>query len=265
MLENVDLEQKLRKSVYKMQRPHLQRRLYTLQQACLEAAVPVIVVFEGWDAAGKEAALKTLTRDLDPRALIIHDVQPPRTYESRMPWLWRFWLKIPRYGEMAIFYHSWYEHVLTDRVEAKLPRQKLTQAYRDIANFERALADDGYVIVKIFFHISQEEQARRFLELQNDPLSNWRVRPEHWERHHKRAQYVAAIEEMLKRTDAPGAPWTLIPATDAQWARITTFETVITRIERALDARGIVVPPENVASEEPPAEDAAVSIEQNLG
>jgi polyphosphate kinase 2 (PPK2 family) len=249
MLENVDLGLKLRKKVYKAQRPKLQRRLYALQRACIDAGLPVIVIFEGWDTAGKSAVQKTLTQHLDPRGLIIHDIQPPRTYETLMPWLWRFWLKIPRYGEMAIFYHSWYERVLRERVEDNLSRQNLSKAFRDIANFERALADDGYVIVKLFFHLSQEEQARRLNDMQSDPLSNWRVQPEHWERHHHYDHYVTAIKEMLKRTDAPSAPWTVIPATNFRWACVTTFETVITRIEHALEARGVALPAGDLGGE----------------
>lgn len=259
MLETVDLEQKLRKGVYKKQRPRLQQRLYALQIACRDAGVPVIIVFEGWDAAGKDTAMKMMTQKLDPRNVTIHDIQPPRTYETHMPWLWRFWLKIPRYGDMAIFYHSWYGRVLTERVETGLPKQDLHKAFRDISNFERALADDGYVITKLFFHISQEEQARRLTALQSDPLSSWRVQPVHWERHTKYEHYVAAIEEMLQRTDSPTAPWEIIPATDERWARSAAFEAVIQHMERALQARGQALPPDTYIEEaEPLPEDEEV-------
>jgi AMP-polyphosphate phosphotransferase len=256
MLEDVDLGLKLRKKDYKAQRPKLQRRLCALQRAGLDAGLPVIVVFEGWDAAGKSVVQRTLTQHLDSHSLVIHDIQPPRTYETLMPWLWRFWLKIPRYGEMAIFYHSWYERVLRERVEEGLSKQDLSRAFRDITNFEHTLADDGYVIIKLFLHLSQEEQARRLLDLQSDPLSNWRVRAEHWERHRRYGRYSAAINEMLRRTDTPGAPWTVIPATDFRWACMTTFETVVARIERALEARGVALPPEDLG-DEPAVENAA--------
>ena len=249
MLENVDLGLKLRKKVYKAQRPKLQRRLYALQRVCIDAGLPVIVVFEGWDAAGKSAVQKTLTQHLNPRGLVNYDIQPPRTYETLMPWLWRFWLKIPRYGEMAVFYHSWYERVLRERVEGGLSRQDLSKAFRDIANFERALADDGYVITKLFFHISQEEQAHRLNDLQSDPLSNWRVRPEHWERHRRYGHYATAIKEMLKRTNTSSVPWTVIPATNFRWACVTAFKTVIARIEGALGVRGIALPTGDLGGE----------------
>ncbi len=252
MLENVDLEQKLRKSIYKAQRPNLQRRLCALQQTCMDSGLPAIIIFEGWDAADKALVQKALTQQLTPQSLVIHDIQPPRTYETLMPWLWRFWLKIPRYGEMAIFYHSWYEHILRERVESSLSRQDLSKAYRDITNFERALADDGCVIIKLFFHLSQEEQARRLNEMESDPLSNWRVRPEHWERHQRYGQYLTAIREMLKRTDASCAPWTVIAATNFRWACVTTLETVIARIESALESRGVALPAENTDGEPAP-------------
>jgi len=106
MLETVDLGKKLRKSAYKRERPKLQARLYTLQLACQAAEIPVIIIFEGWAAGGKNAAMKVLTQRLDPRGVSIYDIQPPRTYETHMPWLWRFWRRIPSYGEIAIFYHS---------------------------------------------------------------------------------------------------------------------------------------------------------------
>ena len=115
MLETVDLGRKLRKRDYKRKHPKLQQRLYALQLACRDAGIPVIIVFEGWAAAGKNAAMKLLTQRLDPRGVTIYDIQPPRTYETHMPWLWRFWRKIPAYGDIAIFYHSWYSRVLGER------------------------------------------------------------------------------------------------------------------------------------------------------
>ena len=257
MLETINLAQKLRKSAYKRKRPRLQQRLYALQLACRDAGIPVIIVFEGWAAAGKDAALKLLTHHLDPRGVTIYDIQSPRTYEMHMPWLWRFWRKIPSYGEIAIFYHSWYSRVLEERVEATLPKQDWPKAYRDIVNFERTLANDGYAIVKLFFHISKEAQAQRFRQLEQDPLSKWRVRPYHWERHAKYDQYAIAIEEMLKRTNSNHAPWTIIAASDRRWARIATFETTIRQIEATLQARGLPLPVEILAETASPQEKQA--------
>ena len=134
--------------------------------------------------------------------------------------------------------------MLRERVEGALPKKDLPKAFRDIINFERTLVDDGYVLIKLFFHISKAQQAKRFRQLEEDPLSKWRVNPHHWARHAKYGQYVMAIEEMLKRTHVERAPWHIISATDRRWARIAMFEMTIASIETALRARGVALPVE---------------------
>jgi polyphosphate kinase 2 (PPK2 family) len=175
-----------------------------------------------------------------------------------MPWLWRFWLKLPNYGEMAIFDRSWYGRVLVERVEGFTPEEEWRKAYRDIVDFERTIADDGYVIVKFFLHISKKEQKRRFKKLEKDPLESWHVQPEDWEHHRKYDQYVLAIEEMLERTETEWGPWTIVEATDRRWARVKIFETIIHRIEWALEKRGHSLPAErpNPNEEQPAPEEA---------
>ena len=156
MLEKIDLTRKLPKEAYQRLKPRLQRRLYDLQKACWDAKIPTIIVFEGWDAAGKGTAINLLTSRLDPRGFKLHPIQAPRTYETHLPWLWRFWQKTPNYGEMAIFDRSWYGRVLVERVEGLTPVQEWRKGYRDIGDFERTLSDDGYVIVKFFLHIAKK-------------------------------------------------------------------------------------------------------------
>jgi polyphosphate kinase 2 (PPK2 family) len=171
MLEKVDLTLKLPKEENKRQMPRLQRRLYDLEKACWDANVPSIIVFEGWDAAGKGTSISKLTSRLDPRGFKLYPIREARTFEKHLPWLWRFWLKTPNYGEMAIFDRSWYGRVLVERVEGLTPVQEWRKGYRDIVDFERNLADDGYVIVKFWLHISKKEQKRRFKKLEKNPLT----------------------------------------------------------------------------------------------
>jgi polyphosphate kinase 2 (PPK2 family) len=135
-----------------------------------------------------------------------------------------------------------------ERVEGFTPEEEWRKAYRDIVDFERTLADDGYVIVKFFLHISKKEQAKRFKTLEKDPLTAWHVQPEDWEHHKKYDHYVMAIEEMLERTDTEWGRWTIVEATDRRWARVKIFRTVVNRLEYALEARGCALP-------EGPAED----------
>jgi AMP-polyphosphate phosphotransferase len=254
MLEKIDLSRKLPKEEYKRLKPRLQRRLYDLQKASWDANIPTIIVFEGWDAGGKGTAINLLTSRLDPRGFKLYPIQGARTYETLLPWLWRFWLKIPNYGEMAIFDRSWYGRVLVERVEGLTPVREWRKGYRDIVDFERTLADDGYAIIKFFMHISKKEQKKRFKKLEKDPLKSWHVQSEDWEHHRKYKEYVVAIEEMLERTDTEWGPWTIVEATDRRWARVKIFQTIIRRMEEALQDRGLDLPeeePEPEPEEEP--------------
>lgn len=242
MLEKVDLDLKLEKSEYQALAPALQRHLSDLQKACWRAEVPTLIVFEGWDAAGKGSSVQLLTRHLDPRGFTLYAIQAARPHEQQVPWLWRFWQRIPAYGEIAIFDRSWYGRVLVERVEGFTPEERWRRAYRDIVNFERTLADDGAVIAKFFLHISKAEQARRFRRLEADPRTSWHVQPEDWEHHARYDDYVIAIEEMLERTDTEWGPWTLVEATDRRWTRYRILTTLIARLEAALQSRGLPLP-----------------------
>lgn len=244
MLEKIDLRKKLSKAEYKERLPYLRNRLYDLQKACWDAKIPSVIVFEGWDAAGKGSSIKALTRRLEPRGFKLYPIQAPRTYEVHMPWLWRFWVKLPNHGQMAIFDRSWYGRVLVERIEGLTSRKEWRKAYRDIVDFERAIADDGYVIIKFWLHISKKEQRRRFKRLEKDPLKAWHVQPEDWEHHRKYKEYLAAVEEMLERTETEWGPWTIVEATNRRWALVKVFSTVVERLEDTLKKRGLPLPPE---------------------
>lgn len=236
MLENINLKRKLTREEYKVCLPGLQKRLYDLEKACWDNRVSSVVVFEGWDASGKGTAIATLTQRLDPRGFKLYPITAPRTYEQQRPWLWRFWLKAPNRGEMVIFDNSWYRRVLTERVENEIPEQAWRQAYRDIVDFERMLADDGTVLIKLFLHISKKEQKERFTAIQNDPLEAWRVTEEDWARHKKYDKYLAATEEMLELTESEYGPWTIVEATSKWYARKKVFDTIIAGMEKGLGA-----------------------------
>jgi polyphosphate kinase 2 (PPK2 family) len=250
MLEKVDLTVKLPKETYKRLMPRLQRRLYDLEKACWDAKIPSIIVFEGWDAAGKGTSINKLTSRLDPRGFKLYPIREARTFEKHLPWLWRFWQKTPNYGEMAIFDRSWYGRVLVERVEGLTAVQEWRKGYRDIVDFERTLADDGYVIVKFWLHISKKEQKCRFRKLEKDPLTSWHVQPEDWEHYRRYNEYRLAVEEMLERTDTEWGPWTIVEATDRRWARVKIFQTIIRHLEEALKERGFELPEEEPEPEE---------------
>jgi polyphosphate kinase 2 (PPK2 family) len=236
MLENINLKRHLSRDEYAKALPGLERRLYDLEKACWDQKIPSIILLEGWDAAGKGGAISELTQRLDPRGFKVYSIQPPRNFEAEFPWLWRFWLKVPARGEMAIFDRSWYMRVLTGRVEEAVPKPAWRAAFEDIVEFERMLADDGTVIVKFFLHISKREQKRRMQKLEANPLEAWRVTSEDRARHRKYDKYAVAFEEMLALSEAEYAPWTIVEATSRWWARKKMFETIIAALERRLGA-----------------------------
>src|SRR5512135_928904 len=139
MLDKLDLDQKLDKKTYKRIMPELTERLYAVQKASWDARIPVIILFEGWDAAGKGTSIQALTARLDPRGFKLYPIRAARTYEQKRPWLWRFWSKLPARGEWAIFDRSWYGRVLVERMEKLVPKEEWERAYRDIVDFERNL------------------------------------------------------------------------------------------------------------------------------
>jgi AMP-polyphosphate phosphotransferase len=236
MLENINLKKKLSKEAYNKALPNLQRRLYDLEKACWDQGVPSIILFEGWDASGKGTAISALTQRLDPRGFKLYPITAPRTYEQQRPWLWRFWLKVPNRGEMVILDRSWYLRVLDDRVEGAVPEKSARDAFNDITEFERMLADDGAVILKFFLHISKKEQKERFKAIEADPLEAWRVTDEDWARHKKYDEYLTAADEMLELTEAEFAPWTIVEASSKWWARKRIFETIVAALEKRLGA-----------------------------
>ena len=195
---------------------------------------PVCVLFEGWDASGKGGAIKRLVDGLDPRHVRVKQYAAPTPDELRHHWLWRFWPALPGWGGMAILDRSWYGRVLVERVEGFASEDEWGRAYDEINSFERMLADEGTVLVKLWLHISEAEQLRRFEARRDDPLKAWKLTDEDWRNREKRAAYAEAIEEMVERTSVDAAPWTLVEAESKRYARVKVAETVADRLAAAL-------------------------------
>lgn len=234
MLEQLDLDQRVSKTQYKRELPALQTRLYNLSHAIFTRRIPVMVVFEGWAASGKGSSINLLTERLDARGFRVVPISPPRTSETRYPWLWRFWLKIPARGQMVIFDTSWYRRVLIDRLTKTVKPKEWERAYQDINDFEEQLGRDGTVMIKFWLHISKKEQGKRFKKLLKDELTAWQVTEEDQAQHAAYKKYLVAVEEMLARTDAPNTPWTIVEATDRYFTRLKIYHTLIQALEAAL-------------------------------
>ncbi len=237
MLETLDLDKKIDKEAYEESFPELRDKLRDLQREVYDAKVPVAVVFEGWDAAGKGESIAKLVERLDPRGVKVHPISAPLEEERLRPFLWRFWTKIPARGEVAVFDRSWYGRVLVERVEKLITPEAWRSAYNEIAQFERMLTDDGMVIVKYWLHISEKEQKKRFKEIEKSKYDSWRVTKEDWEHHKQYDEYAQAAEEMFERTNTAYAPWTVVEATDKRYRLIKIFKTLADAMQTALNAK----------------------------
>ncbi len=247
-LAEVDLSQSLTRKEQRKRLKAAQARLTQLrltlggQIGDREIGPGVCILFEGWDASGKGGAIKRLVAELDSRHVRVVQFQEPTDDEKRHHFLWRFWPALPGRGGMAIFDRSWYGRVLVERVEGFASREEWMRAYDEINAFEQSLVDDRTILIKFWLHISDEEQLHRFERRQRKPLKAWKLTVDDWRNREKRGEYEAAVEDMLARTDQPGAPWDVIAGESKQWARVSVIETVIERVEEGMRRFGHPVP-----------------------
>jgi AMP-polyphosphate phosphotransferase len=235
MLEQVDLGSRLPERRYWKRIGELQVRLRELHFKMYEEQVPLLAVFEGWDAAGKGGAIKRITETLEPRGYTVSSFSAPRGDEGTHHYLWRFWKALPRAGHLGIFDRSYYGRLLVERVEGFCAEAEWRRAFREINEFESHQASVGMVMCKFWLHISKEEQLRRFKDRERDPFRSHKLTAEDWRNRARWAEYAAAVEDMLGKTSTPEAPWTVVPADDKYFARVTVLETLANALERAVD------------------------------
>jgi polyphosphate kinase 2 (PPK2 family) len=208
---------------YEEELEELQEKLYEKQIKLFQQQKRVILVFEGWDAAGKGGAIKRLTALMDPRGYKVWPIAAPRDAERRHHYLWRFWNRLPEYGELGIFDRSWYGRVLVERVEGFADKAAWSRAYDEINAFERMLTSDGVVMRKFFVHIDKATQLKRFKDREKDPVKNYKIGKEDWRNREKWNDYERAIQDMFDRTHRPDAPWVLVPGNDKRHARLVVL------------------------------------------
>ncbi|MDH6086437.1 polyphosphate:AMP phosphotransferase [Umezakia ovalisporum] len=237
LLAQVDLSLSLSEKDYEEQLAKAQVKLRKLQLNIHKYDIPVLAIFEGWDAAGKGGAIKRLTRILDPRSYFVHPFTAPTDEEKVHHYLWRFWRRLPTKGTIGIFDRSWYGRVLVERVEGFASETEWRRAYREINEFEAQLTTAGYVLVKFWLHISPEEQLHRFTERQNNLFKQYKLTDEDWRNRQNWNYYDVAINQAIQRTTTPSAPWTIVAANDKYYARVKVIKTVVETIEAQLKSR----------------------------
>ena len=195
---------------------------------------PVIIVYEGWDAAGKGGAIRRVTEKLDPRGFVVYPIAAPRGDEATHHYLWRFWNRLPETGQIAIFDRSWYGRVMVERIEGFCTEAEWKRAYREINYFERQLVDFGTILFKFWIHIDRDEQLRRFESRSTDKLRSWKLTEEDWRNREKWPLYEEAVNEMLLKTSTISAPWTVVEGNSKWYARVKILKTLAEKLSQEL-------------------------------
>lgn len=234
MLETIDLSLSMDREEYNHALIRDQLALHALGYQVYVQERPVVIVFEGWDAAGKGGAIKRVTEKLDPRGYVVYSIAAPQGEDATRHYLYRFWRRLPESGQIAIFDRSWYGRVMVERIEHFCSAEAWKRAYREINQFERQLVDFGTILFKFWIHISQEEQLRRFESRAADQLRCWKLTEEDWRNREKWPSYEEAVNEMLLRTSTVTAPWTIIEGNNKLHARSKVLETLVEKLSQEL-------------------------------
>lgn len=233
-LADIPLDATIEEETYKMQLKQLQQRLGGLHNRLYRKKVPVIIAYEGWDAAGKGGNIKRLTEALDPRGYEVHPIASPEPHEKARHYLWRFWNRMPKTGHIAIFDRTWYGRVMVERLEGFCRENDWMRAYNEMNEFEKELYDWGAVIIKFWVQIDKETQLKRFTDRQNTPEKQWKITDEDWRNREKWDQYEEAVNEMIQKTSTTYAPWHILESVDKKYARIKALQIVVDALEDAL-------------------------------
>jgi len=219
-------------SDYERRLADLQEMLQRIQQAYLGTHERAVIVLEGWDTAGKGGVVRRLGWALDPRSFKVHSIAAPQEREKSLHYLQRFWERLPRHGQIVAFDRSWYGRVLVERVEGFAAAGEWRRAYEEINEFERMLIADGVKLVKLFLHITPDEQLRRFKNRLVNPLKRWKLSYEDFRNRGRWKDYETAIEDMMEKTSARRAPWHLIPANDKPFGRVAALRIIADRLSQ---------------------------------
>jgi polyphosphate:AMP phosphotransferase len=238
VLEALDLEARLDYDDYRERRRKAQARLSRAWSRASEEGRSAVLVFEGWDAAGKGGVIRRITQALDARDYRVVPIAAPTPEELAHHYLWRFWRQLPGPGRLLVFDRSWYGRVLVERVEGLTPTASWQRAYGEINDFEEQIAEHGMALLKFWLHIDPDEQMRRFQAREQTPYKKYKITDDDYRNRSRWDDYVGAVDEMVERTGTTLAPWHLVPANDKRWARVQVLETIGDAFEAWLDGAG---------------------------
>ncbi|HXV86488.1 MAG TPA: polyphosphate:AMP phosphotransferase [Gemmatimonadales bacterium] len=231
ILDTLDLSRKLAEKKYQTELERRQGALNRLWRKARAKGMSAVLVFEGWDAAGKGGAIRRITPALDARDYHVISVAAPTDEEKARHYLWRFWRHIARAGRVTIFDRSWYGRVLVERVEGFAREEEWRRAYAEINQFEEQLTEHGVVLIKYWLHIDAPEQLRRFTEREKVAFKKYKITGEDYRNREKMHDYELAANEMIERTNTREAPWVLVESNDKRYARIKILKALCDRLD----------------------------------
>jgi AMP-polyphosphate phosphotransferase len=236
ILDQVDLTLSLTEEEYTRKIKARQDRIRELEHEIYVRRIPVVIVYQGWDAAGKGGNIRRLTQNLDPRGYNVVPIAAPNDLEKSHHYLWRFWINMPKAGHITIFDRSWYGRVMVERIEGYCTEAEWKRAYREINEMEQHMTHFGAVLLKFWLHIDPDEQLLRFRDRENTSYKQWKITQEDWRNREMWDAYKIAVEEMLYRTSTPYAPWTIVESNNKWYARVKVLDTVCKAIERRMES-----------------------------
>ena len=229
------LDKTLTDEEYDEQLEKCQDKLFKLQNLCYQKKIPVVICYEGWDAAGKGGNIRRVANALDPRGYEVEPIAAPDKYELARHYLYRFWIRLENDGHFTIFDRTWYGRVMVEPIENITPPERVEQAYQEINEFEKLLMQWGAVVIKFWINIDKDEQLKRFELRQNTPEKQWKITDEDWRNREKWDTYEEYIDKMIEKTSTKAAPWVIIEGNDKKYARIKAMKTIIDAIEKRLE------------------------------
>jgi AMP-polyphosphate phosphotransferase len=234
MFDEILVEEELSKDEYSTKLEALEPELFYLEWKAREAKMPTLILIDGLYGTYASEAIQTLTERLDPRSLRVYRFQKPTEIERKYPWLWRFWMKLPNYGELAIFQHSWHQQTIFERANEKIKPREFSARAHEVNQLERMLLDDGSLVLKFWLHISKKEQEKRFKRADKDTDDFWDVSAAEWEQNKHHKQWRKAAEEVIAATNNDQAPWIVLNAATPRRNRVRMFEAIIGQMQARL-------------------------------
>ena len=234
VLDSLDMEASLEKDAYQEKLEKLKARLNLLYRKARDKKISTILVFEGWDAAGKGGAIRRVTAALDARDYQVISIAAPTDEEGAHHYLWRFWRHLSRAGRFTLFDRSWYGRVLVERIEGFANELEWRRSYVEINEFERQLVEHGIVLLKFWLHITRDEQEARFQARAETPFKRWKLTEEDWRNREHWGTYELAVHDMIQQTSTMIAPWVLVSGNDKRFARVKVLDSVCDRLEKAV-------------------------------